>query len=271
MNYDLQVKYGARLFATRTQKAKPDFSGRKLSLTAYEKPKKNANTPLENLNRLDLLKQVQCCTQVELDSNSCFEVDGVLAGIVAVTLDLGNSEFQPLQTQLESLDEGDEIDLEIEVAKAVLVEGRLLTADNNEPVDSVQISIRSAAKPLGSRLVVKSDRRGSFRAYLHMGEYTVQPFDFSEWDRKKDYSYAPSVLIKVTSQVDSFKVPDLLFPPLQRETGKLIDSNGKALANRQVAWLPNGARHPVKHGVSDVRGNLGHTLRRASNWYSTTK
>ena len=56
--------------------------------------------------------------------------------------------------------------------------------------------------------------------------------------------------------MDSCKIPDILFPPFQRETGKLVDANGKALTNRRVALIPVDSNHPIKNGVSDDQGKL---------------
>ncbi len=245
-------KVRGKVVCNETDIPKPDFTGRKATLVAYEKPSTNVNNRLNP----DLFNRVQCYLQFELDRNGCFELDGVLAGEVAVRLEMGDSEFQPIPKHRASLDEDDELDLEIEIAKAVLVEGKMMTGDTLEPVNSVRVSIHTTGKEAENHRSTKSDVNGNFKVYLHPGEYTVQPVDMSESKQVKNYFYAPSARVSVTSQMNTCKIPDLLFPPVQRETGKLVDSNGKALTNRRVAMIPVDSNHPIKYGVSDDQGEL---------------
>ena len=56
--------------------------------------------------------------------------------------------------------------------------------------------------------------------------------------------------------MNTCQIPDILFPPVQRETGKLVDFGGKALTDRRIALLQGESNHPIKYGTSDDQGNL---------------
>ncbi len=241
-----------KVVCNETDIPNPDWTGRKVFVASYA----DKNNPLNRFQR-DIINRIQCHRQIELDQDGCFELDGVLSGEVTVSLDMGDSELRPIPKQYGTLAAEDELELEIEVAKAIPVDGILLTDDTNEPLASVRIAIHTAQQnALKNSLYTTSDANGKFKFYLHPGEYTVQPFDISQSKQAKDYSYAPSVHVTITSKVDARKIPDLLFPPLKRETGRLVDTDGRALTNRRVALIPMDSNHPIKYGISDDQGKL---------------
>ena len=234
-----------KVVCNETDIPNPDWTGRKVAVASYERPRAGKDN------------RVQCSKQIELDQNGCFELNGVLSGEVTVSLDMGDSELRPIPKRHEPLEAGDELELVIEVAKAIPVDGILLTDDTREPLASVRIGIYTTQQnaPENS-LHTTSDAYGKFKFYLHPGEYTVQPFDMSQSKQANDYSYAPSAHVIITSKMDACKIPDLLFPPWERESGRLVDTDGKALTNRRVALIPMNSNHPIKYGNSDDQGKL---------------
>lgn len=248
-------KVRGKVVCNETDIPNPDWTGRKVSIVSYERPSADKNNRLNRFAQ-DFFNRVQSHQWVELNRDGCFELDGVISGDVTVRLDEGDSELQPIPKQHKTLEADGVLELEIEVAKAVPVYGTLLTEDTREPLASVRISIYTPGNSPEYRLGTTSDTNGKFKLYLHPGEYTVQPVDTSESKQANDYSYPPTAHVSVTSKMDDYKIPDILFPPLQREAGKLIDANGKALPNRRVALISMNSNHPIKYGVSDNDGKL---------------
>jgi hypothetical protein len=230
----------------------PDWTTKKVFISSQEKPNADQNIRLNQPDQ-EFSTPVQCHQFIELDREGCFELDGVLSGMLTASINLGNTEMQPIPNQPVRLNTNDVLNLEIKVAKAVPVEGTLLTEDTREPLASVRVSIYRSVE---HSLDTTSDANGKFKCFLHPGDYIVQPIDMSPAKQAKDYSYAQSANIRVTSNMDTCKIPDLLFPRLERETGKLVDADGKPLAKRRVALIPVNSNHSIKYGYSDDQGKL---------------
>ena len=227
----------------------PDWTNRKVAVVSHERP----IAPLAGGNATP----VQCFQRIELDREGCFELNGVLSGTVSIHLNMGDSEFRPIPKQPEVLEAGDVLNVELKVAKAVPVEGRLLTEDTREPIASVRVSVSLMLDQAHeNNQDAVSDADGKFKVYLHPGDYSVQPYDMSQSKLAKDYSYPSSPNVRVTSKMDTCQIPDLFFPRLERETGRLMDADGKPLAKRRVALIPVGSNHAVKYGYSDDQGKL---------------
>ena len=230
----------------------PDWTTKKVFISSQEKQNADQNIRL-NQPDLEVSTPVQCHQFIALDREGCFELDGVLSGMLTASIDLGNTAMQPIPNQPVRLKTNDVLNLEIKVAKAVPVEGTLLTEDTREPLASVRVSIYRSVE---HSLDTTSDANGKFKCFLHPGDYTVQPIDMSQAKQAKDYSYAQSAHVRVTSKMNNFTIPDLLFPRVERETGTLVDADGKPLTKRRVALIPVDSNHPIKYGYSDDQGKL---------------
>ena len=89
--------------------------------------------------------------------------------------------MQPIPTKPVSLGSGEEVEIEVEVAKAVLVEGTLQTEDTLEPLASVRIGLKSRHKSeIEIWLQTTSDASGKYKFYVHPGEYYVSANDIRE-------------------------------------------------------------------------------------------
>ena len=151
---------------------KPDWTGRKVSVASKERPR------TDTINRTT---PVECYQQIELDREGRFELDGIVSGDVTVSLYMGDSDLQPIPTKPVSLGSGEEVEIEVEVAKAVLVEGTLLTEDTLEPLASVRIGLKSRHKSeIEIWLQTTSDASGKYKFYVHPGEYYVSANDIRE-------------------------------------------------------------------------------------------
>ena len=241
-------KISGRVVCDETDIPKPDWTGRKVSIVSKEKPR------TDTINRTT---PVQCYQQIELNREGRFELDGIVSGDVTVKLDMGDSDLQPIPTKPVSLGAGEEVEIEVEVAKTVSVEGTLLTEDTREPLASVRIELKSKYKSeIEIWLRTTSDASGKYRFNVHPGEYHISANDMSQSKQADDYTYGTSVQVRIESNMADCKVRDMLFPRLERETGRLVDADGKAMPNRRVALLPMDSNHSIKNGVSDDQGKL---------------
>ncbi len=241
-------KISGKVVCDETEIPKPDLTGRKVSVVSKERPR------TDTVNRTT---PVQCYQQIELDREGRFELEGIVAGDVTVRLDMGDSDLQPIPTKPVSLGSGGEVEIEVEVAKTVSVEGTLLTEDAHEPLASVRIGLKSKYKSeIETWQQTTSDASGKYKFYVHPGEYHISANDMSQSKQADDYTYGRGVQVRIESNMAVCKVRDMLFPRLERETGKLVDADGKAIPNRRVALLPMESNHAIKNGVSDDQGKL---------------
>ncbi|MFN7730874.1 MAG: carboxypeptidase-like regulatory domain-containing protein [Pirellula sp.] len=227
------------IFVANPKAARPELMGKRVSLMSSGK------------------QDVTCHTWTTVDARGEFAVNGMMAGNISASLAMGDSPYQPYPFTPKRLAVGEELDMEIVVAEAVLVRGRLVTEDTDEPVEKTRI----AAFQLGDighhqSKDATSDQEGYFRLYLHPGSYQVQAYDMVQSKHAIDYSYPPSIQFSLKEGVEEFDAPDIRFPPVRVEIGKLIDGQGKPIANRRVALLIGDSNHPIKSGNSDENGAL---------------
>ncbi len=201
------------------------------------------------------IEEVSCFKKIALDDDGTFELDGLLSGDLTIRLTTDeHSNLRPKPISTKELASGATLSIEIELAKAIRVQGRILTEDTRQPVVFTRVSISNSG--FNASESVLTDESGNYEAFRHPGPYSVQVFDMRR-SKLTDYHYPKMTDIVVTA--NSTTLPEMLCPPrspLEPGVGILLDSHGSPLANRMVALISQESHRPLKTGSSDGNGNL---------------
>ncbi len=241
-------KLVGRVVCNEAGSERPDWKNYTLSVSSTAK-KVNAvlNDPFRDI------EEVSCFKQIALDDDGTFELDGLLSGNLSIHLITeGPSNLRSKRISVQELAAGETLSIEIELAKAIRVQGRILTEDTRQPVAFTRVSIQGTN--VGEQVL--ADEAGNYEVMLLPGTYHVQAFDLRR-SKLTDYSYPKTATIVVTS--NSTTIPEMLCPPrqpLERGVGLLLDKQGRPMADRMVALISQGSRIPLMTGTSDGNGKV---------------
>jgi beta-lactamase regulating signal transducer with metallopeptidase domain len=193
---------------------------------------------------------------VQVDQQGQFVIPEIAVGGLQVSA-WGDARL-PVRARLPERNElrlfaGRTLSIEIPLEMGVRVSGMMRAKDTQEPVVGATLFVSDIHGHGGYAL---TDAKGEYSALVLAGEVNVQPVDLP-----KGYQLHGQAWIEpptVPADVDEFALPPIEIAPTTEIEGKLVDQDGRPMADVRVVGKVGDRRHSTgqtdEHGVFTLTG-----------------
>ncbi len=192
---------------------------------------------------------------VNVDADGRFAIPEIAVGQLNLTARI--DERLPVRPRLPRRGQtmllaGETVALEIPLERTVRVHGVVRAKDTGKPIAGATVSLQHDERALREQST--TDDEGRYEAYVLAGKVYRQLINTPGGYRQLGAAWNQAET--VPAGVDSFELPVIEVSPTRSLTGKLVDADGKPLANLRI----NGTRDNTRYGFGKTDENGQFTL-----------
>ncbi len=209
--------------------------------------------------------EVEGLGQAVLDEHGNFFIPAITEGLVllSMTWDTDLEVLPVLQGPSNLVVQADqELRIVMEAERTILVKGAILTSDTREPVVGAEISGRSPPRVPRIPIRATTDANGRYSIRLPAGNSTLQVISLGSTRIAANYDTPGKTNLQIEANQSEFEAAEILIQPRHLVKGRVLDRDGKPVANQEVVLHSGVYRHLRGQSQTNQDGTFEMRVRR---------